>query len=138
MAGELANGGEHLALDLLFRNAATPPSGIYLGLTTAAISDTDDLTTITEVDDGNYARQSVTFTAPSQVSEKGTIYNDSDVQFGPWDTNEDGDISHAFLTDAGSGTTGTLIAWFALAETKSPLSGETLTINADDLIFDID
>lgn len=138
MAGQLANEGEALALNLLFRNAATPPTGIYLGLATAAIADTDTLADITEENDANYARQAINFTAPTQVGGKGTIDNDADIQFGPWDVDADVAITHAFLTDASSGTTGNLITYFTLPESKSPAAGETLTVPLGDCIFDID
>ena len=142
MAGNLTDAGETLALNLLFRNAATPPTDIYLGLATAAVGDADDLSTITEEDDGAYSRQAVTFTTPADNGSGATeTTNDAAIEFGPWGADADNAITYAFLTDAQTGNTtsdGDILAWFELPQSKTLASGETLTVPLNELVFDID
>ena len=137
MAGSLTNEGEELVLEMLLRNNALPPEQLHLGLATSPLDDASTLSSISEVDDANYARLPVNFTAPTQIGDRATCYNDDDIQFGPWDVDEDQSITGAFLTDASSGTTGKIIAWFPLPEAKQPLSGETLSVPMNDFIFDL-
>lgn len=142
MAGSLTDAGEMLALNLLFRNTGTMPSNIYLGLATATIDDTDDLSTITEEDDSAYARQAVTFTTPADNGSGAMeITNDAAIEFGPWGSVADNAVTYAFLTDAQTGNTtsdGDILAWFELPQSKTPASGETLTVPLNELVFDID
>lgn len=137
MAGNLSNEGEVLVLEMLLRNNALPPEQLHLGLATSPLDDASTLSSLTEVDDANYARLPVNFTAPTQIGDRATCYNTDDIQFGPWDVDEDHSITHAFLTDQSSGTTGKLIAWFPIPSAKQPLSGETLSVPRDDFIFDL-
>ena len=138
MAGSLADVGEALALNLLFRNTDASPTNVYLGLATSGILDSNSLAEIIEEDDGGYSRQVVTFTVPADNGAGAMeITNDGQIQFGPWASNADSAITHAFLTDVSSGTTGNLLAWFELPESKTPSSGETLTVPVNELIFSI-
>jgi hypothetical protein len=138
MAGNFSNEGENLVLEMLLRNNALPPEQLHLGLSTSPVDDESTLSSITEEDDANYVRQPVNFTAPVQVSGRATCYNTDDIQFGPWDVEADSAVTHAFLTDQSSGTTGKLIAWFPLPDSKQPLAGETLSVPTNDFIFDLD
>ena len=135
MAGNLTNIGEELALNLLFRNTDTKPSTISLGLATAPVEDADELTTITEEDDAGYSRQVIDFTAPSDNGNGDTeITNNAIVEFGPWDANADNAITHAFLVDDQD----RLLTWFELPQSKTPATGETLTVPVNELVFNID
>ena len=141
MAGSLSNSGEALALNMLFRNTGTSPSAIYLGLITDAAGTLDEssgLADITEVDDVGYQRLEVVFDAPSLISGKQTIQNSSQLEFGPWDSDEDAGITYVFLCDAASGTTGDILGLFELPSVKSPLAGESLIVTAGNLSFNID
>jgi len=136
--GNLANEGEEFVINFLLRNTGTRPENVYLGLATAAIDDTGTLATITEEDDTAYARQAITFGAPAQNLGKAETKNTAALEFGPWDAAASHSITYGFITDAASGTSGMIIAWFELAAAKQPSAGETLTVPIDDLVFDLD
>lgn len=138
MAGNLANEGEELALNLLFRNTGEMPSNVYLGLATEEIVDEDTLSDITEENDANYERQELNFSSPSQEEGKGTIKNDSEIEFGPWDSDADEKITYAFITDASSGTDGKLLSYFELPESKQPSAEETTKVPIEECILYID
>lgn len=138
MAGSLSNAGEELALNMLFRNTGTKPSAVYLGLATSAVGESDGLGDITEEDDAGYSRLEVTFGAPSQVEGAATVENSAQLEFGPWSAEADNAITHAFLCDAETGTSGDILAWFELPNSKQPVSGESLIVTVGDCKFDLD
>ncbi len=139
MAGELSTAGADLALNRVFRNTGTSPTALYLGLATAAINDDSTLSTISEVTDAGYARQAVTFTAPADDGTgKRVVKNSADVIFGPWAANQPTAITYCFVTDAASGTTGTIWAWWQLDASKTPAAGETLKFAANNLSMSLD
>ncbi len=130
MAGTLTNEGKDLALSLLL-NIDTPsiPTTIYQGLLTATADNADTLSTITECTDATYTREAVTFTTPADSSGDRETHNDADIEFGAFTTGGT-EIVGTFLTDASSGTTGTLIAIENLATSKYTNAGEVLTVPA--------
>lgn len=77
----------------------TSPATVYLALFTTATADDG---TGTEVSGGSYARQAVTFGAPSQVSGAAQISNSADVTY-PVATANWGTITHAAVCDAAEG-----------------------------------
>ena len=103
----MTNYAEDLVLDWLLTNAAaTRPTAWYIGLFTAAPSDTGGGT---EVSGSGYARQAVTFTvsgtSPTQAANNAVI--DYPTATGSWGT-----ISHAAVFDAVSA--GNMLWWGAL------------------------
>jgi len=134
MSGELANEGADLALNLMFRHTGTSPTTVYLGLATVTITDTDTLGTITEEDDGNYARKAITFGAPADVGGVQKIKNSVAVVFDAWAADAD-EITDCFITNVESGTSGTLMARLVLETAKTPKTGETLTFAINALVF---
>jgi len=133
MAGELSNAGADLALNTLFRTDT-----MYLGLATATIDDTTDLSTVTEEDDANYERKTISFSAPTDVGGKQTIKNSGAVAFDAWAENASSAISWAFITTVATLSSGNIIAYFALPTAKQPAAGETLTIPDEGCTYDID
>ena len=133
-SGELANGGADLGLRLLLHadGGGSAPSAVYLGLATAAIADTDTLSTITECADATYTREAVTFGAPADDSGVEKVSNSGAITFGAFTTGGIA-ITHAFITDASTGTSGTIIYRIDLGTTKYTNAGETLTVNIGDL-----
>lgn len=139
MAGELTTAGADLALNRVFRNTGTSPTALYLGLATAAVGDDTTLAQVSEVTDTGYARKSVTFTAPADDGTgKRVVKNSADVIFGPWAANQPSAITHCFVTDAASGTAGTIYAWWQLDTAKTPAAGETLKFAANNLSMSLD
>ena len=110
---------EDKILNHVLRNTAyTQPATVYAGLFTAAPSDTGGGT---EVSGNNYARTAITFGAPSP---SGTCANSGAVTF-PTPSGSWGACTHFGVFDASSA--GNLLYWAALAQTETPLSGNTVS-----------
>mgnify|MGYP001094525982 CR=1 FL=1 len=115
---------ENKLLDHVFRNTAyTSPASVYLALYTS--NPGDDNSGI-EVSGGNYARQAVTFNAPSG----GSITNSADISF-PEATADWGTVTHFGIMDASTG--GNLLWHGALDNSKSILTGDQIIIKAGGL-----
>jgi len=115
----LSNYAEKLLLDwLMTAGSATRPTAWYVGLFTAAPSDSGGGT---EVSGSGYARQSATFAAAT--SGAGTTDNSAAVTFtaagGSWGT-----ITHIGIFDAL--TTGNLLWHGAMTASKTIADGDTL------------
>jgi hypothetical protein len=108
----MTNYTEDLVLDwLLTANAATRPTAWWVGLYTAAPSDTGGGT---EVSTGSYARQSSTFTVSGTSPTLAT--NSAQIDF-PTATGSWGTITHMGIFDAVSA--GNLLWWGALTASKT-------------------
>lgn len=98
---------------------------VYLALYTTNPTAND---TGTEVNGAGYARQEITFSAPSVEDGKQTIKNDAKVEFpvaeGDWGT-----ITHVGIRDADTG--GNLIAFAALASPRTIQTGDRFVIDID-------
>lgn len=115
----LSDYSEKLLLDwLMTTGSATRPTAWYVGLFTAAPSDSGGGT---EVSGNGYSRQSVTFDAAS--SPGGTTSNNNTVSFtasgGSWGT-----VSHIGIFDNSSG--GNLLWHGGLTSSKTIGDGDTL------------
>lgn len=116
---------ENKVLDHVLRNTAyTPAATIYVGLYTAAPSDSGGGT---ELSGNGYSRQSCAFSAASG----GATANSGSVTFGPNTTANWGTVTHFGLFDASSG--GNLLYWGALASSKVVEVGDSLVFGAGDL-----
>lgn len=115
-------------LDHVFGAAAyTAPTTLYLGLYTAAPSDTGGGT---EVTGGSYARQSVAFTVTGN-----TASNTSAIEF-PTATASWGTVVYVGVFDSLSG--GNLMAYAALTTNKAIDTGDVLRVPAGDLDITLD
>jgi len=133
MAGNLAQDIESKILDAVFNGGSYSGSTVYVGVATALITSADTLATIEEEDDTGYQRVTATFTAPSVVDGKTVISNDSAINIGTWDANAASPITYGFITDAQTGTTGDVLAWFEFVEPYSPEAGGVIQIQAGSL-----
>jgi hypothetical protein len=109
-----------------FANTAfTTPGTVYLGLFTAAPSDTGGGT---EVSGGSYARISCAFSVSG--TDPTTATNSSAAEFatatGTW-----GSVGWVGVYDASS--SGNLLAWAALTASKTVSSGDVFRFDAGDL-----
>lgn len=130
--GAMSNYLETALLNHVFRNTAyTSPTTVYVALYTSNPTDAD---TGTEVSGGAYARQAVTFTAPTQVSDKATIKNASEIVF-PVATASWGTITHVGIRDAA--TVGNLLYHGALTTPKTIEAGDQFRFLANELILDL-
>jgi len=125
MAGSFTDYLEDKILKHVFTNTAyTSPTTVYVGLFTAAPTDTGGGT---EVSGSGYARKSAAFT----VSGTGTLATNSaaiefDAATGTWGT-----IVAIAVFDAL--TTGNMLAWADLTTSKAIATGDVLRIPVGDL-----
>ena len=116
---EMSNYLEDALINATLRNTSyTSPSTVYLGLFT---SDPTDANTGTEVSGGSYARQSITFGAPSN----GVTTNTAAIEF-PQATGSWGTVGWIGIMD--SLTTGNLLYHTALDASKTIASGDIFKI----------
>jgi hypothetical protein len=121
---EMSNYLENALINVTLRNTAyTSPTTVYLALYT---SDPTDADSGTEVSGGSYARQSITFGAPSN----GASTNSASVEF-PQATGSWGTITHVGIRDAL--TTGNLLYHTPLDVSKTISSGDIFKIASGNL-----
>jgi hypothetical protein len=119
---------EDLVLNwLLTTNTATRPTAWYIGLFTAAPSDTGGGT---EVSGNGYARMATGTISVSGTSPT-TATNDAAIEFAAASGGNWGSITHAGIFDAL--TSGNLLAWAALSTARTINDGDVLRIPAGDL-----
>lgn len=116
---EMSNFLENALINATLRNTAyTSPSVVYLALYTTDPTDAD---TGTEVSGGSYARQSITFGAPSN----GVSTNSAAIEF-PQAGASWGTITHIGIRDAS--TTGNLLYHTPLDASKAIATGDIFRI----------
>jgi len=121
---EMSNYLENALINATLRNTSyTSPTTVYVALYT---SDPTDADTGTEISGGSYARQSVTFGAPSN----GVSTNSSSVKF-PTATGNWGTITHIGLRDAL--TAGNLLYHTPLDASKTVNTSDVFTIASGNL-----
>lgn len=121
---EMSNYLENALINATLRNTSyTSPSTVYVGLFT---TDPTDAGTGTEVTGGSYARQSVTFAAPSN----GVSASNAAVEF-PQATASWGTITHIGILDAL--TSGNLLYHTALDVSKTIDNGDIFKIASGSL-----
>jgi hypothetical protein len=115
---------ENALINATLRGTAwTAPTTVYLGLFT---SDPTDAKTGTEVSGGAYARQSITFSAPTN----GASPSSADVLF-PVATASWGTVTHIGIFDAE--TTGNLLYHGVLTNSKTIATNDQLKVAAGDI-----
>jgi hypothetical protein len=121
---EMSNYLENALINATLRNTSyTSPATVYLALYT---SDPTDADSGTEVSGGSYARQSITFGAPSN----GVSTNSAAIEF-PQSTGSWGTITHIGIRDAL--TTGNLLYHTPLDVSKTISSGDIFKITIGSL-----
>jgi hypothetical protein len=122
---KMSNYLESALLNRVLRGQAyTPPASVYLGLLTAFTTGADG-DTLTEVTGGGYARQSITFGAPSA----GATVNTNAISF-PEATGNYGTVNYAAIFDAS--TAGNVLYWIDPTDI-SVNTGETFSVDAGNL-----
>ena len=121
---EISNYLENALINATLRNTSyTSPATVYMALYTTDPTDAD---TGTEISGNGYARQSVTFGAPSN----GASTNSAAVEF-PQATGSWGTIAYIGLRDASSG--GNLLYHSPLDASKTISTGDVFRISAGNL-----
>jgi hypothetical protein len=120
---------ENKILDHVLKNVSyTSPTTVYVGLYTAAPTDT---TSGTEVSGGSYARQSLSVTTASA----GITTSSADVTF-PQATANWGTVSHIAILDAL--TSGNLLMYTPLTTSKTIETGDILKVSSGNLTVTLD
>lgn len=126
---EFTNYLENKLLDHVLNNASfTSPTTVYVGLFTAAPTDT---TSGTEVSGGSYARQVLSVSTASD----GIVTSDSDITF-PQATGNWGTIVALGVHDADS--SGNLLMYTDLTTSKTIETGDILKISTGSLTVSLD
>ncbi len=125
---------EQLLTHILRTSSFTKPSALYIALCTAAPSDTDTGSTITEVSGGSYSRQQLdpldaNWTDPS-LATQGESDNTSLIDFGTA-TADWGTITHVVIVDASSG--GNMLFHGALTASALVTNGDGFRFPVGDL-----
>ncbi len=119
-AGAISDYLANALLDVAFRNQAYGQPTIYVGLTTAAIGDSDTGSTITEVSGNNYSRKAhASWDAASAGASENTGAITFDTPSGSWGTCTD-----AAILDAASA--GNLLFYSGGITDQEPASGDTV------------
>lgn len=120
----MSNYLENALINAVLRNTSfTSPATVYVALYT---SDPTDADSGTEVSGGSYARQAVTFGAPSN----GVVTNNGTVTF-PTATGSWGIVTHFGIRDASSG--GNLLFYGALTVSKTVTTNDVLIFATNDI-----
>jgi hypothetical protein len=123
---------ENKILDHTLRGASgayTAPTTVYVGLFTSSPT---DAASGAEVSGGSYVRQAITF---GTAASNGSISNTATVTF-PTATGNWGTISHIGIYDAL--TSGNLLYWGAVTQSKIITSGDTFSITTGNLTITLD
>ena len=126
--GSMANYLETALVNAVLRNTAySSPVTVYIALYT---SDPTEADSGTEVSGGAYARQAITFSAPSD----GATSNTADITF-PVATANWGTITHFGIRDAL--TAGNMLFYGALTTPRTVESGNTIVAKAGEIDISI-
>lgn len=118
---------ENLVLNWLFTtNSATRPTAWFVGLFTAAPSDTGGGT---EVSGSGYARKATGTIAVSGTATTAT--NSAAIEFDPASGGNWGTITHAAIFDASTG--GNMLAWAQLTTARTINDGDVFRVPASSL-----
>ena len=132
--GAMSNYLEVALLNAVFRGTAfTSPANIFVALYTSNPTDAD---TGTEVNAAEYARQTVTFTEPTQDAQgRARISNSNEIVF-PIAQSNWGTVTHIGLRDAA--TAGNLLYYGPFVTPKAVNVNDQLRIVPGDLVITLD
>lgn len=116
MPGFTTDASQAMLLDYLTGRALayTAPRNVYLGLAITMPDSAITLDTLGEVVTTGYTRVVAPWAAP--IGTPTSIASNADIQFGPVTADMDTAAQYAFLTDASSGTVGTVLYVWQLVE----------------------
>lgn len=123
MPGEASSVGAGIALDAMSGRATQSARTTYLALLTAAPTDASTIASLAELTTAGYARQAVTWSAPT--GDPRVTSNTATITFGPL-TADPPNVTHAALVSAASGTTGDLIYFWTLDAAKDAAINESM------------
>jgi hypothetical protein len=129
LAGSKSDAWEVALLDWQFGGSViTLPAALYLGLWTATLSDASTGATAGEVSAGGYARKAVTRNNTNwNGAAAGAIDNKAAIDFGTASADW-GTVTHMAVLSAD--TSGTILYWADLTNSKIIQNGDPVVINA--------
>lgn len=125
MTGEPTTVGAGIALDAQTGRATQTARTTYLAALTAAPTDASTLATMAEITTSGYARQAVTWSAPT--GDPAETHNTNVITFGAFSADPP-NVTHVALVSASSGTSGDLIYYWLLANARDGISGDSLQV----------
>lgn len=131
MAGSASDYLENKILDhILGATAYTAPGTVYIGLWTAALSDSSTGATAGEVSGGGYARFAVTNNTTNWPNASGgSKSSGAAFDFGTASANL-GTITHFAILDSGTAGAGNILYWADLTASKTVNSGDSYKFNS--------
>lgn len=135
MAGQLSTVGANIALDAATGRATQTARTTYLALLTAAPTDSTTIAALSEITTAGYARQAVTWSAPT--GDPSSSGNSGTITFGPF-TADPPNVTHCALVSSASGTAGDHIMYWTLDVAKDAAINESIEFAAGALTMTID
>jgi hypothetical protein len=135
MPGEATQQGASIALDAINGRATQTARNTYLALLTVAATDVNTIAQLTEVVVSGYARQQVTWGAPS--GDPTVAANTAVITFGPF-TADPPNIGFLALVSSASGTAGDLLYRWTADTARDGILGDSITIAAGALTMSLD
>jgi hypothetical protein len=133
--GEFSQRGAELALDAWSGRVTAAARTTYLALLTAAPNDQTTVAGMAELAVAGYARQAVTWGAPS--GDPSQIANSAPIVFGPF-TADAAPVTHCALVSSASGGTGDFLGHWALEAAKDAAAGESIQFAAGQLTMNLE
>lgn len=138
MAGQASTVGANRMLDAVNGRATATARTTYLALLTAAPGDATTMATMTELTTpatNGYARQAVTWGAPS--GDPSEAANTNAMTFGPF-TADLGNVTHLALVSAATGTAGDFLYYWTADVARDPANGDSITVAVGALTMNLD
>lgn len=139
MAGELTQYGANRAVTAGVGKGVSAVAAMYVALATAqpASPDTASLATFAgnELTTAGYSRQAVDWSGPT--GDPSEMANDGVLLFGEF-TADPPEVTHCFLTDTSTGTTGNVLAYWTLDTPRNASSGDYLRFAVGELTMSVD
>jgi hypothetical protein len=138
MPGEFSQTGGNRALDALTGRAAVTGhnTGKFLALCSTAPTDTALGTEILTAGSGGYARQAVTWSAPT--GDPSSTSNSATITFGPF-SSDPANATHAMLMDAATGgTAANMVMHWQLDTARDAAIGDSISIASGSLVMTVD
>jgi hypothetical protein len=135
MPGEFSTVGANIALDAWSGRATQTARTTYLALLTAAPGDATTIAALAEITTAGYARQAVTWGAPT--GDPAVTANSAPVVFGPFSADPP-NVTHCALVSSASGTTGDHLGFWTLDTAKDAATGESIQFNTGALTMSLD
>lgn len=139
MTGQLTQFGANRAVQAGLGLGVSATAAMYIALATAEPGTPDTATLAdfagNEISTAGYSRQAVDWDGPT--GDPSEMANDDVILFGEF-TADPPEVTHCFLTDTSTGTTGNVLAYWALDTARNASSGDYLRFATGELTLSVD